>query len=299
MVKILDGRVVRDNLAQNLKEKIARLKAKPKLAIIQVGNLAESTAYIKQKKAFGVSIGASVEHLQFESTVEEKDLLLKIASLNQDKSVHGIIIQLPLPENLNRGKLIEAIAPEKDVDGLTSRNVKALEAGNSSGLIPATAKGIMTLLDYYKIPVLGKRVVVVGRSNLVGKPTALALLNRGATVTVAHSQTPNLPQVTKLAEILIVAIGKPKFINAEYVSKGQVVIDVGINAPKKLDEEIPGKKLVGDVDFESVSKIVSAISPVPGGVGPMTVVSLFENLILAYIQGSTLDRKKGRTLDVP
>jgi methylenetetrahydrofolate dehydrogenase (NADP+)/methenyltetrahydrofolate cyclohydrolase len=283
-LKILDGKVVRDSRAKSLKEKISKMAVKPKLVIIQIGSLPESDAYIRQKKKFGETIGALVELKNFPENVGKEEIISVIRKLNSDASVSGIIVQLPLPENLDKNEIINFIDPLKDVDGLTSASLKLLWENKKGGYIPATAKAIVSILDYYEIPIKGKRIVVVGRSSLVGKPALLTLLNRDATVTLCHSQTKNLPETTKQAEILIVAIGKPNFIGKDCVSNGQVVIDVGINliAGTKLEEEIPGKKFVGDVDFEAVKDIVSAISPVPGGVGPMTVLSLFENLTEAH-----------------
>ena len=279
MAKILDGRVVRNKIAQKLKTLNSKLKTRPKLVIIQVGDLPQSNTYIRQKILFGQKIGAVVNHVKLDKNVGEQKLRTMISKLNTDPSVNGIIIQMPIPKHLDRDKIIDAIVPEKDVDGLTSTNLKLLWEDRQEGYTPATTAGILTLLRYHNIAIAGKHVVVVGRSSLVGKPTALAFLNRDATVTVCHSQTKNLKAETKKADILVVAVGKPNLITKDHVSRGQVVIDVGINI---AEVEPPQKKLVGDVDFEKVSKIVAAITPVPGGVGPMTVASLYENLLEAF-----------------
>jgi methylenetetrahydrofolate dehydrogenase (NADP+)/methenyltetrahydrofolate cyclohydrolase len=275
MPKILDGKVVRDEILKKLKREIRISKRNPILAIIQIGNLKESIRYIEQKKIFAEKIGAKVDHIKLSSNTSLGELLNEIDKLNKKKSVSGIIVQLPLPNHLSVYPIVRSISPAKDVDGLNPL----------SPFTPATARGIVSLLDFYKIQISGKQIVVVGRSNLVGKPTALSLLARNATVTIAHSKTKNLKQITKQADILIVAIGKSQFINEKYVKKGQVVIDVGINFKKTaLQEEITTNKkqeLIGDVDFNRVKKIVKAISPVPGGVGAMTVASLFENLVEA------------------
>jgi methylenetetrahydrofolate dehydrogenase (NADP+) / methenyltetrahydrofolate cyclohydrolase len=275
MVKILDGRIVRDTLAIKLKRVITNGKLKPVLAIIQVGEREESSAYIKQKKLFAAGIGAEVKHLQFPVKVSEPRLLNMIEKLNRDERVNGIIVQLPIPKHLDESRLTSAVAKEKDVDGLVP----------GSPFTPATARGVLNLLDFYKIKIRSKRVTVVGRSRLVGAPIARALLSRDATVTVAHSQTKDLAEVTRSAEILVVAIGDPHFIGKKFLKKDQVVVDVGINVKKLgLKEEVMfGKKtrLVGDVNFKEASKIVSAISPVPGGVGPLTVAALFQNLVEA------------------
>ena len=273
---------------------LSDLRSPPKLIIIQVGDLAESNAYIRQKILFGQKIGAIVDHQKLPENISQKNLQTTISKLNTDPSVTGIIVQMPIPASLDKDTIIDSITPQKDVDGLTSVNLKLLWENRSEGHIPATTKGILTLLDYYKIPIAAKKVVVVGRSFLVGKPTALAFLNRDATVTICHKETRNLKLETKNADILVVAVGKTNLITKDHVSADQVIVDVGINAinnrqttndkrlTTKPESELSSRKLVGDVDFENVSKIVAAITPVPGGVGPMTVASLFENLLAAY-----------------
>ena len=291
MAKILSGKEVRDSVAQDLKKKISRLSEKPHLAIIQIGDLSESNAYIRQKKLFGARVGAKVTHIRLPASIAESKLISKIKRLNGDKHLHGMIVQMPIPPKLNKEKVFEAIDPRKDVDGLHSQNVKRLWQGKNDGLLAATAKGILTLLKYFKVPLQGRKAVMVGCSNLVGKPTALALLNEKATVTIAHRYSTNLSRITREGDIIVVAAGVPNLITRNHVKKGQVVIDVGINIiagsiksgkNRKLEDEISARKIVGDVDFKAVSKIVKAISPVPGGVGPMTVASLFLNLMTAY-----------------
>ena len=284
MTTILNGKIVRDEIAARLKEKVAGFTKKPVLAIIQVGKVEESSAYISQKKKFADEIGAIVQHIELPLDVSQDEVIAKIDELNHNESIHGIILQLPVPQELKSVDIIDYIDPLKDVDGLTSVNMKLLEEDDPRGFVPATTKGVMSLLDYYHIDVAGKKILMIGRSRLVGKPTAQALINRKALVTVAHSQTLDLMKETHNADVIIVAIGKPRYIGAEFLKAGQIVIDVGINLDTiGLKEEIPGKrKLVGDVDFESVKDIVAAISPVPGGVGAMTVASLFENLVVAY-----------------
>ena len=282
-MKILDGKKVSNFIAEKIRLEFKKLGEKhvcggrPKLVIIQIGNNERSDVYVKQKKVFGEKLGFEVELIQFDNKISEKDIISKIESLNLDSIVNGIIVQLPLPKNINILNVIETISPEKDVDGLNSKNLQFLfENGQSenNGFIPATTKGIISLLDFYKIPLKGKKVVVVGRSFLFGKPTALVLLNKNATVTICHSKTKNLKKEIKNADIAIIAIGKPNFVKKSFVKKGQVIIDVGITKV--------GNNIFGDVDFKSVSRIVSAITPVPGGVGPTTVVSLFENVLTAY-----------------
>jgi methylenetetrahydrofolate dehydrogenase (NADP+)/methenyltetrahydrofolate cyclohydrolase len=282
MLQILDGKIVRDEIRQDLKEKIKTFGIAPNLAIIKIGDNPDSDVYVKNKIKFAEKIGANAYLVSFPANqISPEMLFAEIEKLNNDESVNGIIIQSPLPVPLNWFETVEKIKPIKDVDGVTSTNIKKLLENNfnDQGVIPATARGVLTLLNYYKIPVKGKKVVVMGRSLLVGKPIAILLQNQGATVTVVHSETSEPEKITREADILIVAIGKPELVGADYVKKGQVVIDVGITSVINSDGT---KKIYGDVDFESVKNLVSAISPVPGGVGPMTVASLFQNLVEAF-----------------
>ena len=277
---ILDGKVVRAAGLPELKARIEALMKPPTLAIIQVGDREDSTSYIKAKTAFGEKLGVKIKHIKLAEKISEQELIAKISECNQDETIKGIIVQLPLPIALDQDAIIEAISPKKDVDGLTSFNVKRWLEGREDAVIPGTTRGVKELLEYYKIDLFGKHVVVVGRSMLVGKPIAAYCLNENASVTICHSKTADLASETKRADVLIVAAGKPGLIGANHVREGTVVVDVGINTVKgeKLEDEIPSKKLVGDVDFEAVKDIASAISPVPGGVGPMTVLAIFENL---------------------
>ncbi len=279
MTKILDGKKVRDEIIIDLKNKISSFGIAPNLAIIKIGDNPDSDIYVRQKISLAKKIGANAYIVNFPNReITQEVLLAEIEKLNKDESVNGIIIQSPLPENLDWYEAVEAVIPWKDVDGLCSTNVKSLLI-NKSGMVPATAKGILSLLDYYQIPVKGKKLTVMGRSPLVGQPVATLFTNQGATVTVCHSQTIRPKEITKEADILIVAIGKPKLINKDYVRAGQVIIDVGITSILNNDGT---RQILGDVDFDNVKDIVSAISPVPGGVGPMTVVSLFQNLVEAF-----------------
>lgn len=273
-MKILDGKKVRDILARKIELELKKFKVSPKLVIIQVGNDPRSSVYVKQKKIFGEKLGFEVEYIQLDKKIPEYELISKIEELNSNKYVHGIIVQLPLPKNLSESKITESIDAEKDVDGMNSKNIKSLLEGSDEGFTPATTKGIISLLDFYKIKIESKKVLIVGRSLLVGRPTALAFLNRNATVTICHSKTKNLKEEIKNADIVISAIGKPLFIKKSFVKNGQVIIDVGITKV--------GDILLGDVDYKAIYKNVYAITPVPGGVGPMTVVSLFQNVLLAY-----------------
>jgi methylenetetrahydrofolate dehydrogenase (NADP+) / methenyltetrahydrofolate cyclohydrolase len=287
---LLDGKKLRDLTVNRLKSEVVehlneRVVPQPQLAVIQIGDLPESNAYISQKKFFAEKIGAKVLHKIHPNKISEAELVKEIVKLNKDKKVHGIIVQLPIPEGLDKQKIIDAIDSIKDVDGLTATNVKRLWTNDEKAVVPATALGVISLLQHYEIPVEGKRVVVVGRSTLVGKPLAFALINENATVTICHSYTKNLEEETRRADILIVAAGSARLITKNHVREEQTVVDVGINLvgeAGKPENEIQKKHMVGDVDFESVKNIVSAISPVPGGVGPMTVASLFHNLIQAW-----------------
>ena len=275
MAIILDGKKLRDKLLSNLKEKIQKLPEAPSLAVILVGNDTASQIYVNNKKKTAEKIGIKSQVITYPAEVEQKELLAKIQELNNDNSVHAILVQLPLPAHINKTDVINAISPDKDVDCFTSINYGKLAAGLTPAVYPCTPKGVLLLLDEYNISLDGKHVVVAGRSNLVGKPMSLMALNRNATVTTCHSHTKNLAEITKTADILISAVGKD-IINADMVKENCVVIDVGIFKDKN-------NKLRGDVDFEEVSKKVSYISPVPGGIGPMTITSLMLNTYELFI----------------
>lgn len=274
MATILDGKAIRDQIAQELESKFQNLLPAPRLVIIQVGDNPESNTYIAQKIKFGEKIGANVKHLKLPEDITEKTLYFQIANFNSEKSINGIILQLPIPGHLNKNQILESIAPEKDVDGMHSVNIKKLLDNDPTGYIPATTKGVITMLEHHNIPISGRHAVVIGRSSLVGKPTTLSLLNHDATVTVCHSKTENIAAITKTADIIISAVGSPGLITKDYVKTGQTVIDVGTT--------VVDGKLKGDVAFEEVEPIVEYISPVPGGAGPLTVASLFQNLLQAY-----------------
>lgn len=274
MAIILNGKELAHIRSEKLKAEILSFPTKPTLVIIQIGNVPESDIYIKRKIISGEQIGAKVIHKKYDVNVAEHEIVEDIEKYNTNSEIHGIIVQLPIPLNLNKNIIIDSIDSKKDVDGLTSENVKKLTIDNL-GIIPATTKGVLTLLKEHKVNLDGAHVVVVGRSNLVGKPTALACINENATVTISHSHTKNLEDITRAADIIITATGKQNLITLKHVKEGQIIVDVGIHA-------IEDNKIVGDVDFENVEQVVSMISPVPGGVGPMTVVSLFENLVDAY-----------------
>jgi len=278
---ILDGKKIRDEVISELAKSFANLGYKPKLVIIQVGDRTDTNAYIRAKKIFAEKIGVEVNHIQLSEHSKQDEIVDIIQKQNSDQTVKGIIVQLPLPIEIDRDVVIDSIDPKKDVDAITAFNVKRWLDGNENFLLPATARGVRTLLRYYKIELFGKKVAVVGRSTLVGKPIIAMCLNENATVFVCHSKTPDLAEITQNADVVIVAVGKQNLIRAEHVKAGQVVIDVGINTVEgqKLDDEIIERKIVGDVDFNEVKNTVSAISPVPGGVGPLTVLSIFQNLL--------------------
>ena len=271
MTIILDGRKLRDKIIEDLKKKLEKMPQKPTLAVILAGNNPASKIYVNNKKKTAEQLGIKSIVIEYPENVTETELLNKINELNNDKNITAILVQLPLPEHIDKFKIIDAIDPKKDVDGLTPHNSGKLFAGETPYVYPCTPKGILSLLDEYNIEIEGKHVVVIGRSNLVGKPIAQMLLNRNATVTTCHSKTKNLESITKTADILISAVGK-NIVGEKYIKNNCVVIDVGIFRDGD-------GKIRGDVDFETVSKKVSYISPVPGGVGPMTIASLMVNTV--------------------
>ena len=272
MSKIIDGKRISKEIKEELKEKVSKLSIKPGLVVISVGDNAASEVYVKQKGKAAEYIGLNYQHLHYDS-IDDNDLIKKIEILNKDKKVHGIIVQLPLPKGMDTERIVNAIIPEKDVDGLTYMNAGLL-LNNKTSLVSCTPKGIMELLKREKINLEGAHCVVIGRSILVGKPMMNLLINANATVTLCHSKTKNIEKITKKADVLIVAIGKKHFITQDMVRRGSVVIDVGIN-------RIDGK-LYGDVNYDDVYPKVKKITPVPGGVGPMTVVMLMQNVVDAY-----------------
>lgn len=276
MTQIIDGKRISLEIKDELKEKVAKLKEEGReccLAVIQVGNDPASSVYVRNKKKACEYIGIRSLSYELPEETTEEELLALIQKLNQDTSVHGILVQLPVPKHIVEDHIIKAIDPRKDVDGFHPMNVGALTIGER-GFVSCTPAGIIQLLKRSDIDIEGKNCVVIGRSNIVGKPMALLMLRENATVTIAHSRTKNLKELCKTADILIVAIGKPKFITAEYVKEGAVVIDVGIHRNAE-------NKLCGDVDYEDVAPHTAAITPVPGGVGPMTIAMLMHNCVEA------------------
>lgn len=278
--KILNGKEVAKSIKEGLKIEVDNLKEKgmiPKLAVIMVGDNPASKVYVKNKSKACRDVGVEFEEFLLEENTSEQELFQLIDRLNEDKTIHGILLQSPIPNHLDPNKAFERIHPAKDVDGFHAINVGNLWIGND-GFISCTPFGVMKILEYYNIDLEGKNAVVLGRSNIVGKPMASCLLSKNATVTICHSRTKNLQEITKNADILIAAIGKPKFVTADFVKEGAVVIDVGINRTND------SKKICGDVDFENVIEKVSKITPVPGGVGPMTIAMLLHNVVKATKQ---------------
>ena len=274
MYQIIDGKKISQEIKDELKEKVAAMAKEGKkvaLAVIQVGNDPASSVYVRNKKKACEYIG--IESLSYELPEEttEEELVALIEKLNADTKVNGILVQLPLPKHINEEKIIQTISPDKDVDGFHMQNVGALCTGGK-GYVSCTPLGIITLLKRSGIEIAGQRCVVMGRSNIVGKPMAMLLLRENGTVTICHSKTQDMKEITKQADILVVAIGKPKFVDETYVKEGAVVIDVGIHRNAE-------NKLCGDVDFDRVAPHTSAITPVPGGVGPMTIAMLMNNCV--------------------
>lgn len=272
-MKLLNGKELASRIKDEVKADVEQMAEKPYLVVIQVGNNAASSTYVKNKKKACEYCGIESMVYQFPDDVLEETLITFIELLNKSKRTNGILVQLPLPSHIDEHKIIQSIAPEKDVDGFHEINVGKLMIGEDT-FAPCTTKGIIELLKANDIEIEGKNCVVVGRSNIVGKPTAIELLRHNGTVTVCHSKTKNLEQICKQADILVCAIGKPKFFNKDYIKEGAVVIDVGIHRQEDVT-------LCGDVDFEDVKDIVGAITPVPGGVGAMTVAMLMKNCVQA------------------
>ena len=276
MAQLIDGKKISQEIKDELKEKVKELKGQGiegALAVIQVGNDPASSVYVRNKKRACEYIGIRSESYELPEDTTEKELLTLIEKLNKDPKINGILCQLPVPAHMDENKIIRTIDPEKDVDGFHTQNVGALVVGQQ-GFVSCTPAGVIQLLKRSGIEIAGKNCVVVGRSNIVGKPMALLMLRENATVTICHSRTADLKAMCKEADILIVAVGKPKMITAEYVKEGATVIDVGIHRQED-------GKLCGDVDFEQVEPVAGAITPVPGGVGPMTIAMLMNNCVEA------------------
>lgn len=276
MTSLIDGKAISTQIKDELKDVTAQLQAEGKtvcLAVVQVGDDPASTIYVRNKKKACAYVGIESLSYELKESTTQEELLALVARLNKDEKVSGILIQLPLPAHIDENAVIRAIHPDKDVDGFHPESVGRLCIGER-GFVPCTPAGIIQLLKRSGVEIEGKECVIVGRSNIVGKPMALLLLRENGTVTVTHSRTKNLREITRQADILVAAVGKPRFITAEYVKEGAVVIDVGMHR----NEE---NKLCGDVDFDGVKDKVAAITPVPGGVGPMTIAMLMSNCVEA------------------
>ena len=277
MSNIIDGKLVASELRTSIKDSVNTFKSKngyePALAVILVGEDPASRVYVRNKHKACLDTGIRSIQIELPASTTEDELISKIDELNADITVHGILVQLPLPKHINEDKVINSISPAKDVDAFHPVNVGKIMTGKYD-FLPCTPAGIMSLLEYYNVAIEGKNCVVIGRSNIVGKPMSLLLLEKNGTVTVTHSRTKNLMSVASEADILVVAIGKPNFVTADFVKDGAVVIDVGIN-------RLPDGSLAGDVHFDSVAPKASLITPVPGGVGPMTITTLLRNTLKA------------------
>jgi len=275
MAELIDGKKVSQHIREEVAREVEKLKNEtgttPGLAAVLVGDNPASEIYVRNKRKACGEVGIYSEEYKLPKETSETELLSLVEKLNNDVKIHGILVQLPLPGQINSTKILRSVSPSKDVDGFHPENVGLLVEGNPR-FISCTPNGIMKMLDFYNIEIKGKEAVVVGRSNIVGKPTAILLLHRHATVTICHSRTIRLDEVTRRADILVAAIGRPNFITEDMVKEGVVVIDVGINRNKD-------GKLIGDVDFERVKEKASYITPVPGGVGPMTIAMLLWNTL--------------------
>lgn len=277
MVQMIDGKAIAKRIREEVAAEVANLKQNfgvtPKLSVVLVGDDPASQMYVRNKEKACAEVGISSEVRRIPASIKGKELMDIVRQLNQDRSVHGILVQLPLPGGIDEAKIIEEVSPAKDVDGLHPLNMGKLLKGENPRFIPCTPQGVIELILSTGIEIKGKEAVVVGRSNIVGKPVAILLLQRHATVTICHSRTCNLGEVTRRADILIAAVGSPNLIHGDMIKEGAVVVDVGINRV--------GEKLVGDVDFESARERAGYLTPVPGGVGPMTIAMLLKNTLTA------------------
>ena len=274
--RILDGKSLAATTRAALKTKVEALVqrgARPGLTVIIAGDDPASKVYVRNKTLAAQEIGVRSQVLEYNKDVSEAELLESVARLNANREVHGILVQLPLPKHIDSARVLEAIAPAKDVDGFHEANLGALMAGRA-GVVPCTPLGCMRLIEHAGVQIAGRHAVVVGRSNIVGKPVALLLLQKDASVTICHSKSKDLKAITKQADILVAAVGRAKLVTAEMVKPGACVIDVGVN-------RLPDGKLAGDVDYEAVKEVAGWITPVPGGVGPMTIAMLLENCLRA------------------
>lgn len=282
-MKILDGKALAKSMKEEIAERVERLvaegKRRPGLTVLIVGDDPGSRSYIAGKAKDTAEVGFAGNTVQYDADISEEDLLAEVERFNRDPATDGILVQLPLPKHINSDRILQAIVPEKDVDGFHPRNVASLWLKEPC-TVPCTPKGVMHVLKDNGFEIAGKRAVVVGRSNIVGLPVAKLLLDQNATVTIAHSRTPDLGAVTREADILVVAVGRPNLVKGDMIKPGAVVIDVGVNRHPETG------KLCGDVDFESAKDVAGAITPVPGGVGPLTRACLLENTFESYIRST-------------
>ena len=289
MTYVLDGKKVAQKLKNNLKIEIENLKLKfncvPGLAVVQVGNVAASSVYVKAKTKSALEVGISIIDHHLEDKTTQEELISLIHKLNNQENVNGILVQLPLPKHINEQVILDSINPDKDADGFHPLNVGKLSIANYNDenlLIPCTPYGCLLMLKELKVQLSGKNAIVIGRSNIVGKPMAQLLLKESCTVTIAHSKTEDLPSVCSKADIVVAAVGKPQMIKGSWIKKNAIVIDVGINRVDLQKEDGKKSQLVGDVMFDEVLSSASAVTPVPGGVGPMTIACLLRNTTIAY-----------------
>ena len=273
-MKIIDGKTLAQNLRKKIANEVKQYSRPPGLAVILVGDDEASQLYVRNKTRACVEVGFYSDQIHKSSNITEEELLSEVNRLNENQNIDGILVQLPLPSHIDSNKIIEAIIPEKDVDGFSSENVGKLSQ-NKSFISPCTQKGVMKMLDSIKCDLRGKDCVIIGASNIVGRPMAMELLNAGATVQVCHKGTKDITQKTKSADVIIAAAGVANLVKSDWIKEGVILIDVGIN--RQADGS-----MTGDVDFEDVKGIASAITPVPGGVGPMTIAVLLENTLIAY-----------------
>lgn len=279
--QIIDGKALALTIRAELAKKVATIPLKPNLAVVLVGNDEASLIYDRNKQKAAQAMGMDCEIYHLPENVAEYELLELISQLNNDIRVNGVLVQLPLPKHINTQNVLMQINSEKDVDGFNPYNVGLLQANSPKAMVPATPKGVLYILKHFCSDLSGKHAVIIGRSNIVGKPMAALLLNQNCTVTIVHSKTQNIEKIVQQADIVIAACGKPKVVKADWIKEGAFVVDVGIN-------RVDGK-IYGDVDFENVCKKASYITPVPGGVGPMTIAMLLENTFDAFIRQNHLD----------
>jgi methylenetetrahydrofolate dehydrogenase (NADP+)/methenyltetrahydrofolate cyclohydrolase len=269
---------IRDAIKHQVDELVAHNKPRPQLVVLLVGEHPASVSYVTRKQQDALSVGFLSQIRRLDVSISQAELLQEIHQCNADSTIHGILVQLPLPDHINKDGVLNAIDPAKDVDGFHPLNVGAFHTDQPT-LIPCTPKGILTLIQATQVPIAGKHAVVLGRSNTVGKPTAMLLLREHATVTIAHSKTLDIKKICQQADIVIAAVGMAQFVKADWIKPGAIVIDVGVNRSTLASGKT---KLVGDVDFDAVKEVAGWITPVPGGVGPMTIASLLENTLTAY-----------------